>query len=120
MRRGSAMKAIFFEQFGKRDVLKFGDMPEPKPQQKQLLIEVERSNVNFVDIRERQGTYNRPEMHVGGIELPHISGLQAVGRVVEAGSEIDKAWIGKKVVAYTPRGGGYAEKVVAESDLCVE
>jgi NADPH:quinone reductase len=114
------MKAIFFEKFGARDVLQFGDMPEPKAQNKELLIEVERSSVNYVDIRERQGTYNRPETHVGGIELPHISGLQAVGRVVGAGSEEDRRLIGKKVVAYTPKGGSYAQKVVAETNLCVE
>jgi NADPH:quinone reductase len=114
------MKAVFFEEFGARDVLKFGDMPEPKPQSKELLIEVERSSVNFVDIRERQGTYNRPETHVGGIGLPHISGLQAVGKVVEAGSKEDEVRVGQKVVAYTPKGGGYAEKVVADTELCVE
>jgi NADPH2:quinone reductase len=114
------MKAIFFEKFGARDVLKFGDRPEPKPQKNELLIEVERSSLNYVDIRERQGTYNRPETHVGGIELPHISGLQAVGTVVEAASEEDQDWIGRRVVAYTPKGGGYAQKVVAESNLCIE
>jgi D-arabinose 1-dehydrogenase-like Zn-dependent alcohol dehydrogenase len=83
----NTMKAICFEEFGTRDALQFGDRPEPTPDRNELLIEVERSSVNFVDIRERQGTYNRPETHVGGIELPHVSGLQAVGRVVEAGSE---------------------------------
>ena len=67
------MKAIFFEKFGARDVLQFGDRPDPTPDSNELLIEVERSSVNFVDIRERQGTYNRPETHVGGIELPHVS-----------------------------------------------
>jgi NADPH:quinone reductase-like Zn-dependent oxidoreductase len=51
----------FFRQFGARDVLEFGEMPDPKPQKKELLIKVERAGVNFVDIRERQGTYNRPE-----------------------------------------------------------
>jgi NADPH:quinone reductase len=115
-----AMKAIFFERFGTRDVLQFGDMPDPEPEKSQLLIEVERSSVNYVDIRERQGTYNRPETHVGGIELPHISGLQAVGRVEAAASDDDRAWIGKKVVAYTPKGGSYAQRVVAETNLCVE
>ncbi|MBB5066066.1 zinc-binding dehydrogenase [Granulicella mallensis] len=120
MQKGNPLKAIFFEKFGTRDVLQFGDRPEPAPQQKELLIEVQRSSVNFVDIRERQGTYNRPETHVGGIELPHISGLQAVGTVIAAGSKEDTAWIGKKVVAYTPKGGGYAQKVVAETGFCVE
>jgi NADPH2:quinone reductase len=114
------MKAIFFEKFGGREVLEFGEMPDPRPGKNEVFIEVERSSVNYVDIRERQGTYNRPETHVGGIDLPHISGLQVVGRVIEAGFEEDRVWIGRKVVAYTPKGGGYAQRVVAETNLCVE
>jgi NADPH:quinone reductase len=114
------MKAIFFAKFGGREVLEFGDIPDPKPGEKELLIEVERSSVNYVDIRERQGTYNRPETHVGGIDLPHVSGLLVVGRVIEAGAEEDRVWIGRKVVAYTPKGGGYAQRAVAETNLCVE
>jgi NADPH2:quinone reductase len=114
------MKAIFFQKFGGRDVLEFGDMPDPKAKDKQLLIAVERASVNFVDIRERQGTYNRPETHVGGIELPHISGLQVVGKVIDAGSDTDRGWIGKRVMAYTPKGGGYAQLVAAETEMCVE
>ena len=114
------MKAIYFESFGGRDVLKYGDMPEPQPHDGELLIAVERSSINYVDIRERQGTYNRAETHVGGIELPHISGLQAVGKVVAAGPDADKSWIGKKVLAYTPQGGAYAQFVVADTNLCIE
>jgi NADPH2:quinone reductase len=114
------MKAIFYRKFGERDVLEFGEMPEPVPQEKQLLIQVERSSVNYVDIRERQGTYNRPETHGGEIKLPHIPGLQATGRVTATGSPADQAWIGKKVLAYTPRGGGYAQFVTAETNFCIE
>jgi NADPH2:quinone reductase len=47
-----------------RDVVEFGEVPDPKPQKEELLIKVERAAVNFVDIRERQGTYNRTETHV--------------------------------------------------------
>jgi NADPH:quinone reductase len=114
------MKAIYFESFGGRDVLKYGDMPEPQPRAGELLIVIERSSINYVDIRERQGTYNRAETHVGGIDLPHVSGLQAVGKVVAAGSDDDRSWIGKKVVAYTPQGGAYAQFVVADTNLCIE
>jgi NADPH:quinone reductase len=114
------MKAIFYKKFGERDVLEFGEMPEPVPQENQLLIQVERSSVNYVDIRERQGTYNRPETHGGEIKLPHIPGLQAVGRVTAAGSPADQNWVGKKVLAYTPKGGGYAQVVTADTNLCIE
>jgi NADPH2:quinone reductase len=114
------MKAIYFEEFGGIEVLKFGEAPAPRPAEAELLIEVRRSSINYVDIRERQGTYNRPETHVGGIDLPRISGLQAVGFVVDAGSTEDRSWIGKKVLAYTPSGGAYAQFVTAETNLCIE
>jgi NADPH2:quinone reductase len=81
---------------------------------------VERSSVNYVDIRERQGTYNRPETHGGEIKLPHIPGLQAVGKVTAAGSTAERAWVGKKVLAYTPKGGSYAQFVTAETNFCIE
>lgn len=114
------MKAIYYKKFGERDVLVFGEMPDPTPVDKEVLIQVERSSVNYVDIRERQGTYNKPETHGAGVKLPHIPGLQAVGRVIELGPNADATLIDKRVVAYTPRGGGYAEKVLADSTLCIE
>jgi NADPH2:quinone reductase len=49
------MRASYYEEFGERGVLEFGTMPDPKPTNKELLIQVERSSVNFVDVRERQG-----------------------------------------------------------------
>jgi NADPH2:quinone reductase len=118
--RKTTMKAIYFEAFGGREVLQVGEVPAPRPRKTELLIEVRRSSVNYVDIRERQGTYNRPETHVGGIDLPRISGLQAVGFVVDSGSAGDRSWIGRKVLAYTPHGGAYAQFVTAEIDLCIE
>jgi len=114
------MKAILFRSFGDRNVLELGDAPEPQATEGELLINVERTSINYVDIRERQGTYNRPETQVGGITLPRISGLQAVGHVLSAASTDDQSWIGKKVVAYTPQGGGYAQVIAAKTAFCVE
>ena len=114
------MKAIVYKQFGDRDVLDLLDVPDPLPKEGELLIEVERTSVNYVDIRERQGVYNRQETHVGGIVLPHVPGLQVAGRVIKAGSAELRRWEGKKVVAYTPQGGGYAQLATAQADFCVE
>jgi NADPH:quinone reductase len=114
------VKAIFYSKFGERDVLEFGEMASPVLPERHLLIQVERSSVNYVDIRERQGIYNRRETHGGEIKPPHIPGLQAVGIVTAAGSPSDSSWIGKKVLAYTPKGGGYAQLVAAETNFCIE
>jgi NADPH2:quinone reductase len=113
------MKAVFYREFGDRKVLEFGDQPDPLPKDGELLIDVHRTSVNFVDIRERQGTYNKPETHGGHVPLPHISGLQATGVVAGAGSQSDRGWVGKKVLAYTPAGGGYAQQVTAQTQFCI-
>ena len=90
------MKAVFYRRFGDRSVLEFGDQPEPAPKTGELLIDVHRTSVNFVDIRERQGTYNKPETHGGHVALPHIPGLQATGVVAAAGADSDLGWVVRK------------------------
>ncbi|WP_263357253.1 quinone oxidoreductase family protein [Acidicapsa ligni] len=113
------MKAIQFSRFGDRDVLEYIDVPKPFPQNDEVLIEVTASGVNYVDIRERQGIYQRAETHVGKDKgLPRISGLQVVGIVNEVGPTGDQSLIGEKVVALIP-SGGYAQFVCAPSNTTV-
>jgi NADPH:quinone reductase len=113
------MKAIQFSRFGGVEVLDYVDLPRPSPQTDEVLIEVSAAGVNFPDIRERMGVYQRAETHVGGVVLPRVSGLQVVGRVVEVGSKGDHGLIGKKAVALLPAGGGYAQFAIAPSNLIV-
>jgi NADPH2:quinone reductase len=58
---------------------KFDEMPDPEPRKKELLIEVKRSSVNYVDIRERQGPQSLGDG--GSISLPYSSGLQLLEEV---------------------------------------
>jgi NADPH2:quinone reductase len=113
------MKAIFYREFGERNVLTYGDVPDPHPGHGELLLKTTRTSVNFVDIRERQGIYNKPETHGGKTQLPHTPGLQAVGVVTDVGDGVEPKWIGERVMAYTPAGGGYAEQTVARAEFCV-
>ena len=113
------MKAIQFSRFGGPDVLDYVDVPSPSPQQDDILIEVNAAGVNFPDIRERQGIYQRAETHVGGVVLPRVSGLQASGRVAEVGPRGDRNLIGKKVVALLPLGGGYAQFATAPATMTI-
>jgi NADPH2:quinone reductase len=107
------MKAIQYSRFGDRDVLDYLEIPEPIALEGQVLIDITASAVNFVDIRERQGVYQRPETHVGSDKsLPRISGLQVTGRVRAVGPRGDASLIGKKVVSEL-NGGGYAQVVAA-------
>ena len=113
------MKAIRFSKFGGANVLKYVNAADPVPTGKQLAIDVIYAGVNFPDIREREGVYQRAETHVGGVTLPRITGLQAVGRVYAIGPDADKSFMGKKVVSYLAAGGGYAQKTIAEPEFTV-
>jgi NADPH2:quinone reductase len=113
------MKAIQFARFGGAEVLQYVDIDRPVPKADQILIEVSASAVNFPDIRERSGVYQRAETRVGGVALPHVTGLQAVGRVVQTGADADSSLLGRKVVALLPDKGGYAQYVAAPQAMAV-
>lgn len=112
------MKAIQYESFGPANVLKQVELPDPKPAAGEVLIAVSAAGVSYVDVRQRQGAYNRAETRVGGVRLPAVPGFQAVGTVIEVGAGCDRSLIGRKVVA-TVEAGAYAERLVARWALCV-
>lgn len=74
------MKAVYFEETGGIDVLRFGDMPRPRPGDGQALVRVLACGVNRLDIYARTG--RTP------VRLPHISGSEAAGEVVAYGPGI--------------------------------
>ncbi|MCJ8208045.1 NADPH:quinone oxidoreductase family protein [Pseudomonas sp. RGM2987] len=112
------MKAIQFRRFGGPEVLEYVDLPTPVPGQGEVLIETSAIGVNFPDTRERMGMYNRPETAVGGVALPHITGLQVVGRILEVGEGVDPVVVGRKVMALMPKGA-YAQQAIARAEMLV-
>ena len=99
------MKAIYIEQTGGPDVLKYGDMPKPELIPGHALVKVEASGVNFIDTYHRSGLYKLP--------LPAILGSEGAG-TVEAGTTFKKG----DRVAWAMARGSYAEyALVPESFL---
>jgi NADPH:quinone reductase-like Zn-dependent oxidoreductase len=92
------MKAVSYDRFGGPEVLQYIDLPDPTPGPRQLVVETAAVGVNFPDIRERMGVYNKAETRVGGVQLPQVGGLAVAGTVVAAGShtsvEVGRAPIG--------------------------
>ncbi len=115
---GVAVKAVSFERFGGPEVLDYLDIPDPRPGAGELLIETSAIGVNFPDIRERLGVYNRAETRVGGVQLPQVGGLAVAGTVVAAGPRTSVP-VGRRVVALMKKGA-YAQLAVAEQALCAE
>lgn len=99
------MKAVYIEQNGGPDVLKYGDMPKPEIAPGHALVKVEASGVNFIDTYHRSGLYKLP--------LPAILGSEGAG-MVEAGTQFEKG----DRVAWAMARGSYAEyALVPESYL---
>jgi NADPH2:quinone reductase len=86
------MKALIFSQFGKPDVLKYEEVPDPKIMEKEILVENKAIGLNFADIYRRKGNY-----HLKG-EPPYIAGYEGAGIVIASRS--DKFKVGDSV-AYT-------------------
>lgn len=98
------MKAIRIHQYGGSDVLTYEEVPDPQPQEDQVLVDVKAIGVNFTDIYSRHGSGNPP--------LPWIPGLEGAGIVTQVGPNVTTVTVGTRVAwVYGPHS--YAEKVVA-------
>ena len=115
---GAVVKAVRYRSFGGPEVLEYVDLPDPVPGHGEALIETTAIGVNCPDVRERLGVYNRAETRVGGVTLPHVGGLQVVGRVSATGPGVDPALRGRKVMALMAKGA-YAQMVASRADLMV-
>jgi NADPH:quinone reductase len=105
------MHAISLSAFGPPDVLRYEQVADPEPGPDQVRIAVEASGVHVIDTTIRAG-------HDGGPlplpELPMTPGREVAGVVEVVGEDVDRAWIGRRVVAHLgPASGGYAELAVA-------
>ena len=98
------MKIIESSGPGLPETLKVRAIKTPETKPNELMIRVRASGVNFADVLARQGLYqNAPA-------FPFIIGYEVSGVVQEVGSEVDRSWVGKEVVALT-HFGGYADTV---------
>jgi NADPH:quinone reductase-like Zn-dependent oxidoreductase len=108
------MKAITYNRYGPADVLRVGEMPEPRPRQGQLLIEVMASSVNPVDWKIRRGDLRM----LIGWRFPRIPGIDFAGVVRQTGPGVTQYKLGDAVFgvlnAARVRLGTSAEYVVAD------
>jgi NADPH:quinone reductase len=101
------MKAVFIEQTGGLDALKYGDFAEPKPAAGEVLVKVAYSGVNFIDTYHRAGLYPLP--------LPGVIGSEGAGTVVTAGEGFHAG----DHVAWAMARGSYAELQAVPSKFLV-
>ena len=91
------MKAIMLREFGGPDVLRYEDVPDPKPAPFEALIRVHAVTVNrSFDVGVRQNGNERD------VTLPLVMGIDPAGVVVEVGPDVQGLQVGDHV---TPQGG---------------
>jgi NADPH2:quinone reductase len=102
------MHAIEISETGGLEVLRYVDVPDPKPGPGELLIKAEAIGVNYIDTYFRSGQYPR--------ELPFILGQETSGTVVATGDGVDGFEAGDRV-GTAAASGGYAEFATAPASL---
>lgn len=88
------MKALFFERHGGPEVVQLADLPDPRPARGEVVIRVHAAALNFNDIWARTG------MPGLAVPLPHISGSDAAGVVVELGEGVSHVQLGDEVLVH--------------------
>ncbi|MBG0827075.1 NAD(P)H-quinone oxidoreductase [Planomonospora sp. ID67723] len=98
------MHAIMVEGPGGPEVLSWQEVPDPRPERGEIIIDVAASAVNRADLLQRQGLYDPPA------GAPPYLGLECSGVVSEVGADVEGFVPGDRVCALLA-GGGYAQRV---------
>ncbi|MFB4285419.1 zinc-binding dehydrogenase [Nonomuraea sp. MTCD27] len=109
------MNVVEVTKFGGPEVLVAGQAPDPVAGPGQLVIGVSVADVMSIDAQLRGG-WGREWFPA---EPPFVPGTGVAGHVLSVGDGVDAGWLGRRVAAQVPGGGGYAERVVASAETVV-
>ncbi|MBZ5633867.1 MAG: quinone oxidoreductase [Acidobacteriia bacterium] len=102
------MKAVYIEQTGGPEVLRFGDRPVPEPKNDEVLVKVAVSGVNFTDLNQRSG--------INKIPAPAVLGSEGAGTVEQSNSS---SFAPGDRVAWCMVRGSYAEYAAVPAKMLV-
>ena len=98
------MRAAVITHPGPPDVLQVEEVPDPRPDVGEVLVDVTATAVNRADLMQRQGHYDPPP------GAPPYPGLECSGVIARLGEGVAGWAVGDPVCALLA-GGGYAERV---------
>ena len=109
------MKAVFIEQFGGPEVLKYGDLPDPVAGPGEVIIDVVAASVNAADWKFRAGEYTRHAQS----KFPLIPGRDFSGVISAVGHSVEDLKTGHAVFGVLEAGkeGTYAEKIAVKAAI---
>lgn len=107
------MKAVRIHEFGGPEVLRYEDVPDPKPRKDQVLVRVTAVALNHLDLWVRKG--------LPGVKLPHIPGSDIAGEVVEVGEYVRGVKPGQRVLVAPMHFCNHCAQCVAgRQNMCRE
>src|SRR6201991_851191 len=111
-RRGITMKAVFIEQYGGPDVLKYGEWPDPVAGPGEVVIDVVAASVNGADWKVRVGQHKQPK-------FPFVLGRDFSGVISAVGEGVADLAVGDAVFGVCDAGheGAYAEKIAVRGAI---
>lgn len=104
------MQSIRVHSTGGPEVLRYEQAERPVPGPGQVLVQVQATGLNFIEVYQRTGLYPVP--------LPFTPGSEAGGRVVEIGPGVSEVKVGDQVASHGFTGS-YAEFSLAPADRLI-
>lgn len=108
------MKAFIVDRYGKKDGVRFADMPDPEVRDDDVLVRIRAAGVNPLDSKIRDGEFRQ----ILPYRLPLILGNDFAGDVVKVGSRVRRFRPGDEVYARPPKDriGAFAELIAIKED----
>ena len=106
------MKAVVCKELGPPENLEYTEVPDPRPQAGQVLIDVKTIGVNFPDNLIIQGLYQEKPA------LPFVPGMELAGVVTELGEGVETLAVGDRVLSTTPNGA-YCQQAAVDARRCI-
>jgi NADPH:quinone reductase len=105
------MRAVIVREFGPVESHRLGELPDPSPRAGEVVVSIQATAVNFVDLLVVTGQYQFLP------ERPFSPGKLPVGLVSAVGTDVTGLKIGDRVLALAEHGG-YAQKVSVPAAQC--
>ena len=108
------MKAVYIEEQGGIENLKYGDLPDPEPGPGEILVRLHAAALNHLDVYARSGA-NR--VAVG--PFPHVLGCDMAGDVAALGEGVTGPEVGQRVVVdYVVKCGVCDYCAIGRDEMC--
>ena len=109
------MKAVTYRCYGPADVLEYGDVEKPAPQDNEVLVRVRAAGVNPLDWHYMRGTPYLIRLGAGiGAPTDNRLGVDFAGTVEAVGADVTRFKAGDEV--FGGRTGAFAEYLVIPED----